>query len=84
MGRCESCGTPLNDSTRGTEADGSSSAAYCLTCYKDGAFTAPDASVDVVREAAIASLVEQGVPPLTATRLTSSIESLPRWAYSGR
>jgi len=80
MGRCESCGMPLNDATHGTEADGTPSAGYCATCYTNGAFTAPDASVEDVREAAIAALVEQGVPPLTATRLTASIGSLPRWA----
>lgn len=80
MSRCDSCGMPLNDSTHGTEADGTPSATYCVTCYADGAFTAPDAPVEAVREAAIAALVEQGVPPLTATRLTSSIASLPRWS----
>ncbi len=80
MSRCDSCGMPLNDSTRGTQADGSLSAAYCLTCYADGAFTAPAAGVDAVRDAAMATLVAQGVPPLTATRLTATIESLPRWA----
>ena len=80
MSRCDSCGMPLNETTHGTEADGSESAAYCLTCYATGAFTAPDAGVEAVRDAAIAALVAQGVPPLTATRLTSAIESLPRWA----
>lgn len=66
MSRCESCGMPLNDATRGTEADGTRSSAYCLTCYATGAFTAPDAGVEAVRDA--------------ATRLTSTIESLQRWA----
>jgi len=80
MGRCESCGMPLNDATQGAEADGTHSATYCLTCYADGAFTAPDAGVDEVRDAAIGALVEQGIPPLTATRLIASIASLPRWA----
>ncbi len=80
MSRCDSCGMPLNDSTHGTEADGSLSTAYCLTCYADGVFTAPDATVAQARDAAIATLVAQGVPPLTATRLTSGITSLPRWS----
>ena len=71
---------PLNDATHGTEADGTRSSAYCLTCYATGAFTAPDARVEAVRGAAIAALVAQGVPPLTATRLTSTTKSLPRWA----
>ena len=79
MDRCESCGMPLNEATHGTEVDGTASAVYCLTCYTGGSFAAPDATVGDVRAAAIAALVEQGVPPLTATRLTSSIASLPRW-----
>ena len=80
MSRCESCGMPLNETTQGSEADGSPSVTYCLTCYADGALTAPDAGVDAVRESAIAALIEQGIPPLTATRLTATIASLPRWA----
>ena len=80
MGRCESCGMPLNETTHGAEAEGSPSAAYCRTCYAEGAFTAPEAGIDAVRISAIAALVEQGVPPLTATRLTATMESLPRWA----
>lgn len=80
MSRCESCGMPLNDATRGTEQDGSASEAYCATCYSGGAFSLPDAGAEAVREASIAALVAQGVTPLTATRLTSGIESLPRWA----
>lgn len=80
MSRCDSCGMPLNDATQGTEAGGLLSTAYCVSCYVDGAFTAPDATIEETRVTAIAALVEQGVPPLTATRLTSGIASLPRWA----
>lgn len=36
---CQSCGMPLTDELRGTNADGSKSEDYCLYCYKDGAFT---------------------------------------------
>ena len=52
MSRCDSCGMPLNDSTHGTEADGSISTTYCLTCYAGGVFTAPDATVEQARDAA--------------------------------
>lgn len=36
---CQSCGMPLNEKNRGTEADGSISEDYCIYCYKDGEFT---------------------------------------------
>lgn len=36
---CQSCGMPLTDEVRGTEADGKKSEDYCIYCYKDGAFT---------------------------------------------
>lgn len=36
---CQSCGMPMSDETLfGTDADGAKSAAYCVYCYKDGAF----------------------------------------------
>ena len=39
---CQSCGIPLDghEEWRGTEADGSPSAEYCIYCYKDGQFAA--------------------------------------------
>ena len=36
---CQSCGMPLNDENRGTNADGSKNEDYCIYCYKDGKFT---------------------------------------------
>ena len=36
---CQSCGMPLTDENRGTNADGSRSEDYCMYCYKNGAFT---------------------------------------------
>lgn len=36
---CQSCGMPLTDESRGTEADGSPSADYCSFCYQNGGFT---------------------------------------------
>jgi len=36
---CQSCGMPLNNEIKGTEADGSISEDYCVYCYKDGKFT---------------------------------------------
>ena len=36
---CQSCGMPLTDENRGTNANGSSSEDYCVYCYKKGEFT---------------------------------------------
>lgn len=36
---CQSCGMPLNDGIKGTNADGSRNEDYCIYCYKDGKFT---------------------------------------------
>ena len=36
---CQSCGMPVNDSTFGKEADGSSNEDYCHYCYAEGRFT---------------------------------------------
>lgn len=79
MTRCDSCGMPLNDDTRGTEADGAPSDHFCSTCYAKGAFTLPDGPIEKVQEKAIAAIVKQGVPPLAAKKLTEKIAELPRW-----
>lgn len=36
---CQSCGMPLMEEIRGTNADGTKSEDYCKYCYSDGAFT---------------------------------------------
>ena len=44
---CQCCGMPLDKpEDKGTESDGSLSGDYCRYCYQDGAFTAPDATMD--------------------------------------
>lgn len=79
MTRCESCGMPLHDDTRGTEADGSPSEKYCKTCYEKGAFTLPDGPIEAVQSKAMEAIIAQGVPPLAARKLTEGIAGLPRW-----
>ena len=44
---CQCCAMPLDrPEDAGTEADGSPSGDYCRYCYQNGAFTAPDATMD--------------------------------------
>lgn len=35
---CQSCGMPLSDTNKGTNADRSQNNDYCMYCYKDGRF----------------------------------------------
>ena len=44
---CQCCGMPLDKpEDAGTETDGTLSGDYCRYCYQNGAFTAPDATMD--------------------------------------
>ena len=36
---CQSCGMPLSDAKKGTNADGSRNNDFCMYCYKEGRFT---------------------------------------------
>ncbi len=46
---CQCCGMPLDKpEDAGTEADGSLSGDYCRYCYQNGAFTAPNATMDEI------------------------------------
>ncbi len=48
---CQSCSMPITDiKVRGTEKDGSVSNEYCVHCYKNGAFTKPNASLEEMIE----------------------------------
>ena len=48
---CQCCAMPIsNPEFVGSEGDGSKSEKYCIYCYKDGAFTMPDATMDEMVE----------------------------------
>jgi hypothetical protein len=70
---------PLKDEVKGSERDGTLSDKYCLHCYADGAFTAPDATVDQMREYSIKGMTESGWPKFLARFLTKNTHKLPRW-----
>ena len=36
---CQCCAMPIDETTFGTEADGSKNEEYCQYCYADGHFT---------------------------------------------
>ena len=76
---CESCGMPLKDGVKGTDADGTMSDQYCKHCFADGKFTAPDATVAEMRQMSIKGMTESGWPRFLAKFLTKNTHKLPRW-----
>lgn len=60
---CQCCGMPLTTpDTRGTERDGTPSQDYCAYCYKDGAFTWPEATVEDMIALNLKFNAENGFP----------------------
>jgi hypothetical protein len=48
---CQSCGMPLDEPCLlGTEKNGGKSTLYCIYCYKDGAFTAPELTLEDMQD----------------------------------
>jgi hypothetical protein len=45
---CQSCCMPLSEAERGTEADGEKSKDYCIYCYKEGEFTKPESTLEMM------------------------------------
>jgi hypothetical protein len=64
----------------GTEADGTKSAMYCSHCYENGAFTAPDLTMEQMKERVKGKLVEFGFPKIMTVLFTRNIPKLKRWS----
>ena len=77
---CQSCCMPLADDLYGTNADGTVNEDYCKYCYMDGAFTAPDLSMEEMIAICIPYMVEQGMAAEDARYiLESTLPNLKRW-----
>ncbi|MDF2717901.1 MAG: transcriptional regulator [Paenibacillus sp.] len=80
---CQSCGMPLASAEdAGTNADGSRNEQYCIYCYKEGAFTSPDATVQTMIEECIPHVRSaQGISEQEARDMLGKIiPTLKRWA----
>lgn len=79
--RCQSCHMPLDPGFFGSNADGSVNREWCRFCFKDGAFTNPDLTVEQMIEESIRHLTKHlGVPPEEARqRSKTNIPKLKRW-----
>ncbi len=82
---CQSCGMPLTEEMKGTNADGSLNEDYCIYCYKDGKFT-QECSMDEMIEfcAQFVDEVNKNVPePMSKEQYKQMMYSffphLKRW-----
>ncbi len=64
----------------GTEADGSKSAMYCSHCYRSGAFTNPNMTVEGMQERVRGKLKEMRVPGFLGHFFVKGIPKLKRWS----
>lgn len=78
---CQSCGMPFSKDVKGggTEKDGTKSLIYCSHCYEEGAFTAPDLTVDKMKDKVKSKLIEFGIPKVFTGFFTRNIHKLSRW-----
>ena len=78
---CQSCSMPLKKDPMqgGTEKDGSKSEKYCSFCYQDGAFVAPDMTLEEMKSLVKTKLKEMGFPGFIAAGFTKQIPRLERW-----
>ncbi len=81
---CQSCGMPLDTpADAGTEAGGAPSGDYCRYCCRNGAFTAPDATMEDMIAYNLKFNAENGFPfgPQEAAEqgMRSWFPTLKRW-----
>lgn len=81
---CQSCCMPLNEPSRGTEADGEKSQDYCNYCYKNGEFTQPDSTLEMMINISAKIWAEKD-PNVTVeeakTQLKKKLPTLKRWCH---
>lgn len=78
---CQSCGMPLKEDNRGTEANSDTSQKYCTYCYKDGRFTWTDATAEQMQTYCMGILTKQKHwPSFLARMATNGIPKLDRWS----
>jgi hypothetical protein len=80
---CQSCCLPLDKTELcGTEVDGTRSKHYCVRCYKDGGFTQPDATLEVILDISAKVWADKD-PTITIeqakTQLKKKFPYLKRW-----
>lgn len=79
--QCQSCSMPLEDGKMsGTEADGSKAYKYCKYCYKNGAFTDPETTLDDMKKILDDTVGKEGLKgKVLAWMGKMQLSSLERW-----
>lgn len=82
---CQSCGMPLSKDPLGggTNADGSISSEYCSHCYRKGAFTQPNITVEEMTKLVEGKLRSMHFPGFLARRFAKDVPTLRRWRKKG-
>ena len=80
---CQSCCIPLNEHEFfGTEVDGEKSQDYCIHCYKNGNFTRPNSTLEMMLDISAEVWAEKD-PNVTVeqakTQLKKKLPFLKRW-----
>lgn len=81
--RCQSCAMPVSGEfgNFGTDADGSTREEYCSICFKNGAFTMPDLTMEGMIQLSVDYMTkEMKMPREKAAALANEyIPNLRRW-----
>jgi hypothetical protein len=82
---CQSCGMPLTEEGQlGTNADGSRNQDYCNYCWKEGAFTWPQATMEQMIDHCAPMMAQSGFTQEARQRMRQWFPTLKRWAGEGR
>ena len=79
---CQCCAMPMDSKeVLGTNKDGSKNSDYCIYCYKDGEFTAPDVTMEEEIEICVPFMKDQGFTEEQARKIMQdTFPHLKRWA----
>ncbi len=77
---CQSCSMPLdNAGIMGTEKDGTPSQEYCIYCYQNGAFVAPDMTLPEMTTIVKREMEKRNIDAGTISMAVSSLPHRKRW-----
>jgi hypothetical protein len=80
---CQSCSMPLDKpELLGTEKDGSKNQEYCVYCYKEGAFTTPNITLDEMKALVKQQMGKMKIDTGIISKAVNSLPYLKRWKNS--
>ncbi len=77
---CQSCSMPLDKpELLGTEKDGSKNKEYCAYCYKNGAFTTPNTTLQEMQAMVKTQMEKMKMESTAINMAVNSLPHLKRW-----